>query len=161
MVCWRGEGGWGDVGAFPADAQTERDAGEAYLSATFTQQSPWFAMIAAKGSPTGCEEYGLWFSFLFFFLFLHTRSGACEPCGAVRLQRLRSVSGQREQPSRAADAEVPHRGCSCLLRLLLLLLLLLRLLLLPRRRRRGAHVCGLARVCHIAELSSSLSLHPV
>lgn len=97
---------WFAGGGGPADAQTERDAGEAYLSATFTQQSPWFAMIAAKGSPTGCEEYEL--RFLFFFLFLHTRSGACEPCGAVR----RGYSGcGASRVSGSSRQELPTLRC--------------------------------------------------
>lgn len=79
--------GWGARRVSSRRADRERDAGEAYLSATFTQQSPWFAMIAAKGSPSGCEEYGLWFSFSFFFFFythVPVRVSRAVRCGAVR-----------------------------------------------------------------------------
>lgn len=72
-------------------------------------------------------------------------------------ERVSGVSGQREQPSRPAGGEVPHRDSSCLLLL-----------------RCGGHF-WLADVCHIAvfkpffpSLSLSLSfcglsqsLHPV
>ncbi len=56
-----------------------------------------------------------------------------KPCGAAA---VRGVSGQREQPSRPAGGELPHRDASCLLLFLLL--------------RCGVHF-WLPGVCHIAE----------
>lgn len=57
-----------------------------------------------------------------------------EPCGAAA---VRGVSGQREQPSRPAGGELPHRDSSSRL----------------RRLRCDAHF-WLAGGCHIAEFSS-------
>lgn len=95
-----------------------------------------------QGSPAGCGVFRLCWVFSVC---------VCEPCCAAA---VRGVSGQREQPSRPAGGELPHRDSSCLLLLLL---------------RWGGHF-WLAGVCHIAEFNPpffssfrglSQSLHPV
>lgn len=90
-------------------------------------------------SPTGCEVFRLCSDF-----------NECKPGGAAA---MRSVSGQREQPSRPADGELLRRDSSCLL--------------LPLHC--GGHFWQPC-VCHIAKfnplsfcflLSLSQLLHPV
>lgn len=119
------------VSVFPAD--------RSYLSATFTQQSPGFAIVASKVHRRGVKYSAVCGIWLFVCV-----NGATPPRrGATR------VSG--EAPSRPADGELSRRGSSCL----------------PAVRRH-AH-CWLACACHIPEVepefllavSTSRCLHPV
>lgn len=87
---------------------------QAYLNATFTQQSPRLAIIAFSG-----HRRDVWS--------ISARLG---------FQWVRSVSGQREQPSRPADGELLRRDSSCLLLAL----------------RCGAHFWHLC-ACHVAKFN--------
>ncbi len=114
------------VGRFPADRRRR-------LTSTQPSRS------SRPGSPLSLSRFtgGLW-SISAMLGFQCACACVCEPCGAAA---VRGVSGQREQPSRPAGGELPHRGSSCLLLVLL---------------RCGAHFWLISGVCHIAELNPLL-----
>lgn len=108
------------VSVFPAD--------RSYLSATFTQQSPGFAIVAFKVHRWAVNYSDVW-------NFGASRGKRCDAAAAAE----RPGSAER-QPSRPADGELSHRGSSCL----------------PAVHRE-AHF-WFACVCHIPEVEASFFL---
>lgn len=133
------------VGTFPADRRSR----EAYLNATFTQQSPRLAIIAFKVRRRDVEYFGYAGFFFFFWLVF----SACRPCGAAAVRSVFRSAGAAVKTCRRWAASSGH--------------LLSASSASPLLRRSLYWLKGL---CHIAELNSLLlvslcapsqPLHPV